>query len=346
MVWPAGGADDAGEASIVMSDLHQLVGNLEFSMFDRILVAVDESDQAQSALIAGIELARLMNAQLTAVHVNSPPENGASRQTVDVKTQGLLRRLEKLPAATAICRNGQPMAEIVAVAEEIGAKLIVMGTHGRGPLKQLFLGSTAEGVARMAPCPVMTVQRVSRRRVKGGSFSGAINANLHQRPLFRRILVAMDASEPALAALGLALEFAHQVEGEVAIVHVANTAHAWLPPMTETGLAPLSEIRRHGQILLNRVVADLPKSARCETILRDGEPGKEVLTAAREWKADLIILGNQGYNHFQQFVLGSVASAVMRGASCPVLVVRPESLTGEPLARRLQQEASPVVPAR
>ena len=89
-------------------------------MFDKILVAVDESDQAQAALLVGIELARNLNAQLTALHVNSPAETAVSKNTVDIKTQWLLRSLEKLPTAAAICRSGQPVAEIVAAAAELG----------------------------------------------------------------------------------------------------------------------------------------------------------------------------------------------------------------------------------
>jgi nucleotide-binding universal stress UspA family protein len=83
-------------------------------------------------------------------------------------------------------------------------------------------------------------------------------------------------------------------------------------------------------VLLNRVLADLPAVAECESILRVGEPAKEILAAAHEWKADLIVIGTHGYGHFEQFVLGSVANAVMRGARCPVMAVRPDGLNIKP----------------
>jgi nucleotide-binding universal stress UspA family protein len=150
-------------------------------------------------------------------------------------------------------------------------------------------------------------------------------------------MIAVDASEPALAALASGLEIAHRTGAKVAVVHVVNTVYPWLPELRDTGLAPLSEIRRHGQVLLNRVLADLPATEECESILRDGEPAKEILAAAHEWKADLIVIGTHGYGHFEQFVLGSVANAVMRGARCPVMAVRPDGLNIKPPTAGLQR---------
>jgi nucleotide-binding universal stress UspA family protein len=232
----------------------------------------------------------------------------------------MLRSLEKLPNARAVVRYGEPVAEIVAEADECGANLIVMGTHGRGRVSQLVLGSTAEGVVRMAPCPVMTIRQSARRK------------------MFQKILVAVDASESAVAGLHLALELAHRAGGPVGVVHVANTVYPWLPPMTEIGVAPLHEVRRYGQVLLKRILADMPGSERCEVMLRDGDPAKEILKAAQLWKADLLIVGSGGYTHFQQFVLGSVANAVMRGACCPVLTVRAEAMRVK--ARVVQQTSA------
>jgi nucleotide-binding universal stress UspA family protein len=80
-------------------------------------------------------------------------------------------------------------------------------------------------------------------------------------------------------------------------------------------------------LLLDRMLADFPGGAKCETILRDGLPAREILDAARSWEADLVVIGSQGHGHFEQFVLGSVANAVVRGAHCPVLLVRPEVTT-------------------
>jgi nucleotide-binding universal stress UspA family protein len=284
-------------------------------MFEKILVAVDESEQAQWAMETAINIASVLKAELTLVHV-AKDSQGQVQQKENQKWRDLLKYFQStVPAslkARIDSRSGNVVAEIVAAAEERKAGLIVMGTHGRGALPQLLLGSTTEGVARWAPCPVLTVRQPG-------------NSEFAVQP-FRRILIAVDASEPALAALAAGIEMAHRAGAAVGIVHVADTLHPWQGEMSEVGVAPLSVIRRQGQLLLNRIVADLPATQKCDTILRDGQPSKEILAAARDWNADLIVIGSQGHGHFEQFVLGSVANAVTRGSLCPVMLVRPEAV--------------------
>ncbi len=302
-------------------------------MFDKTLVAVDESQQASWALQAAIELAQRLAAQLALVHVGPEHQASATDQEQERKSEKLLRRLKSIVPESintvAVSRTGNPVTEIISAAQDLDTDLIFMGTHGRGRIQQLFLGSTTEGVARWAPCPLITVRRAmngTSSQPQRPSDPELDKGGLPKKEFFRRIMIAVDASEPALAALASGLEIAHRTGAEVAVVHVANTVYPWLPELGDTGLAPRSEIRRRGQILLDRILADLPTTENCETILRDGEPAKEILAAANEWKADLIVLGTQGFSHFEQFVLGSVANAIMRGARCPVMAVRTDAL--------------------
>ncbi len=293
----------------------------ERPMFQRILVAVDESEQAQWAMETAINMTEVLKGELTLVHVVKAPSDQV-KHNENQKSRELLTNFQSMVPATVKTgidsRRGNVVAEIVAAAEEINAGLIVMGTHGQERLTQLLLGSTTEGVARWAPCPVLAV------RQPWISAPSALNTALGHP--FPRILVAVDASEPALAALAAGLEMAHRVGAVVAVVHVADTVHPWQGEMSEVGLVPLSKIRRQGQLLLNRILADLPATEKCETILRDGAPAREILAAALDWEADLIVIGSQGHGHFEQFVLGSVANAVLRGALCPVMLVRPEAV--------------------
>jgi nucleotide-binding universal stress UspA family protein len=57
-----------------------------------------------------------------------------------------------------VVRSGDSVEEIIQFAEESGADLIVMATHGRGGLSHILMGSTAEQVIRKAPCPVLTLK--------------------------------------------------------------------------------------------------------------------------------------------------------------------------------------------
>jgi nucleotide-binding universal stress UspA family protein len=133
-----------------------------------LLHPTDFSDRSEFGFGLACSLARDYGARLVVLHVASAPtvvygegivppdpedflaEAKESLDQIEAPAEGvqLERRLEE----------GDPAAEIVRVAKEIGADLIVMGTHGRTGLGRLLMGSVAERVLRQAPCPVLTVR--------------------------------------------------------------------------------------------------------------------------------------------------------------------------------------------
>ncbi len=141
--------------------------------FRHILFATDLEACSAGALQVALDLARSMNAQLTVVHVC---ELGGYAAAAMCEAGGDLasplveeaqRALEALVARAdrdgvhprALVKLGAPWQEIVAAAEEEGADLIVMGTHGRRGLAHAILGSVAEKVVQTAPMPVLTVRQ-------------------------------------------------------------------------------------------------------------------------------------------------------------------------------------------
>ena len=140
-----------------------------------VLVATDFSDPSDSALNYGREFARTFGATLHVLHVveNLMVWTGAEAVGVDfVRLQadieeGARRTLnrivthedrEQLKAVTAIRTGASPAFEIAGYARDEGIDIILMGTHGRGLVKHLLLGSVAEKLVRIAPCPVLTVR--------------------------------------------------------------------------------------------------------------------------------------------------------------------------------------------
>lgn len=144
---------------------------------ERVLVATDFGDAAAMALTYARELARTFRASLSVVHV---VEDVASRALVTagatpeqvVRAQAELeadarQRLDAvvtdadradLAATTIVKASPTPASAIVACARELQANLLVIGTHGRGPVTHLLLGNVAERVVRTAPCPVLTIR--------------------------------------------------------------------------------------------------------------------------------------------------------------------------------------------
>lgn len=158
-VLTVGGSEDGAPAS-------------DFS-FKRILCAIDFSKCSLAALRYAASLAEPAGASLTALYVSEwapmgfdpligPPTDLAGLR---LAAESLGReRLSEVIAGSG-CKNveqivasGKPHHEILRVAAERGADLIVLGMHGRNPLHKMFFGSTAEPVVRRSHCPVLTVR--------------------------------------------------------------------------------------------------------------------------------------------------------------------------------------------
>jgi nucleotide-binding universal stress UspA family protein len=142
-----------------------------------VLVPTDFSEPSESALRYGKAFAETFGAALHLVHVldenalvypwttpdGTPIALGEARSEIEHMVKDRLARIltkeetEKYSARVATL-SGSPFLEIVAYAKAENIDLIVMGTHGRGPIAHMLMGSVAEKVVRKAPCPVLTVR--------------------------------------------------------------------------------------------------------------------------------------------------------------------------------------------
>lgn len=141
-----------------------------------VLVATDFGEASGTALAYGRDLARTFGATLHVLHVvDDVPAKAISAEGYAVDFSALQREIEKSArkrldsvvrdddrrelGAKAILRTSTtPALAIASYAKEANIDLIVMGTHGRGGMAHLFLGSVAERVVRTGPCPVLTVR--------------------------------------------------------------------------------------------------------------------------------------------------------------------------------------------
>lgn len=142
----------------------------------KIVAAVDFSELSDRALDAAIELARRFSAELHLVHafdvrvpLVTPYEVAIPTTFIEEARRAAERKLEAQAkrAQEAGVRAQSHLTEVPAassirdVAEELGADLVVMGTHGHTGLKHVLLGSVAERTLRHAPCSVLTVKQRS-----------------------------------------------------------------------------------------------------------------------------------------------------------------------------------------
>jgi nucleotide-binding universal stress UspA family protein len=138
----------------------------------RIVLATDGSPSAARAIEEAIELARLAAAELHVVAVWSVPTSAFGYGLVVVPGVGDAEREQGQRVLTAaadaarqagvevetVLREGEPATEICAVADELHADLIVIGSHGWNPFRRALLGSVSTRVLHHAPCPVLVVR--------------------------------------------------------------------------------------------------------------------------------------------------------------------------------------------
>jgi len=277
----------------------------------RILVATDFSAHADRALEWGAALARRFSAELeitTSVFVvpfaavqpgaAMPPDYlRGVREAADRRLGEVSARLaaEGIRARYTILHE-DPSSGICALAREKQVDLIALGTRGRAGLAHVLLGSVAERVARLAPCPVLTLH-------------SEVTA---PRPL-RKILVPTDFSEAAGAALALArvllepggvVVLAHAIQvvlgpGEPAMPLADPSSEAWARAEYEKVRATLGGVS-------------------AELDLCYGSADTAILEAAARSQADAIAIGTQGRTGLAHVLLGSVAERVIRRAQLPV----------------------------
>ncbi len=137
-----------------------------------ILVPIDYSKESKKALQYAIPFARQFNGRLVLLYVMQPHYFAGEFGAVEFEalTADLQRSSERqlsawatkgvrgLVAVKTMVRTGSPVSEIIDVAKELKADLIVISTHGHTGLKHVLLGSVAENVVRHAPCPVFVVR--------------------------------------------------------------------------------------------------------------------------------------------------------------------------------------------
>lgn len=150
----------------------------------------------------------------------------------------------------------------------------------------------------------------------------AVGSQSNQK-LFGRILVAVASGEPAQWAAETAGRLASEGGRQVALLHVIDPRLLGTTA-SELGLAVshrYTEVLADGKTSLDAALAHFPTGVVVEQMIRDGETVPTILDVAKQWRADLIVMGTHVHNRFTDLLLGSTAAAVVRRAPTPVLVI-------------------------
>jgi nucleotide-binding universal stress UspA family protein len=211
--------------------------------------------------------------------------------------------------------SGRPAETIVEQATSRGADVVIIGSRGHGHLAALLLGSVSAEVVDQAPCPVLVART----------------------PLFTRAVLAVDGSLAARAAANVAASWPVFAAVPIETVAVAEAVRPWT-----VGIAPafvthamktyardLEDATGRAHALAEEAAAGLREAQRDAqpAVRTGGEVAVEIIKAATESGAELIVIGTRGRTGFPRVLLGSVARDVLLASPTSVLMVR-ESTRG------------------
>ncbi len=300
-------------------------------MAPSILVPLDGSPLAEQALALAEAIAKASRARirLAMVHQLPPPPLDRDSARLYVSVELAVRKSEREYLRRVARRiRGRPRSEVRTASldgpvgpalhkyvQEIGADMIVMGTHGRGAVDRLWLGSVADYLVRTVEVPVLLVRPGKKT---------ALSATA-ARP--RRILVPLDGSPLAEAVLGPAGDLAKSLGAEVVLVQVVKPIVPSTDPLFPTGFNDqFTDLwRQEAEDYLGDVSERLREQGiRATSAAATGYSVAETLVdLATEESGTLIAIATHGRGGLRRLMIGSVADKLIRTSHVPVLVVRP-----------------------
>lgn len=301
-------------------------------MYSLILVPFDGSAFAERALPAALAIARGTGAAVELVHVHEPlpPSGGAPMyeprfdhenraavcRTLDALEQRLARGAGLSIRLT--CLTGHVTKTLEERIATSGADLVVMSTHGASGLVRALMGSVADHVVRHVRVPILLVR------------PGAPGPLTAETPLFDHMLFPLDGSELATQITEPALALASPGHTVLTLLHVIviPIAAAWLPHPS-SGI-PVSQVdvdqRQRGVTTHLEAVASRLRARGFTTrvaVQQHAQVSRCILDFALQHEVDLIAMSTHGRGGIGRALLGSVADAVCRQATLPVLAFRP-----------------------
>ena len=286
----------------------------------KILVAYDGSECADAALDDLRRAGLPSNAQVKILSVFEnwlPPPSGLEiiehidrdQEYLALARRGGIRLISVKPGWEVKSESGagSPATVIIEKADEWGADLIVVGSHGRTALGKFFFGSVSQKVLHEA----RRSARVARGRVEEPD-----------TPV--RLIIGVDGSKGAEAAVEAVAARKWPAGSEVRIVNATWTApqltsHRMVGPI----ITWVNEEKARVKDMIDEAVGKLSAAGlKTDVVMKVEEPKRLLVAEAESWGADCIFVGARGMGRIERFLLGSVLSAVAARAHCSVEVVR------------------------
>jgi nucleotide-binding universal stress UspA family protein len=285
----------------------------------KILAAYDGSECADAALDDLRRAGLPSDAQIKVLSVVEhwlPPPSGLEiveqiardQEYLVLARRGGIRLVSMEPGWEVKSESGagSPATVIIEKADEWGADLIVVGSHGRTALGRFFFGSVSQKVLQEAGRSV----RVARGRIEEPD-----------TPV--RLIIGVDGSEGAEAAVEAVAARKWPAGSEARIIYAT-----WTTPQitSDHGIGPINKWILEEKVRVKKLIYEAANKLRAaglrtDVVVKEAEPKRLLTAEAESWGADCIFVGARGMGRVERFMLGSVSSAVAARAHCSVEVV-------------------------
>lgn len=289
-------------------------------MFEKVLVPTDFTDEADRVLAYAKGLRMFGLKSITLVHVVDVgralvwPLPGALTGAIEKKLEERREQLENEGfAAKTVLLEGNPSDEILRVAKDDNFSLIVTGSHGKRLIEEILLGSISESLSRQSQTPVLLIRYDVLKDIEKSQSLPECAANT-----FKKILFPSDFSEASAEVVPVISKLKSTGAKEIITLHVVDTKKM--------------ETEREKREQLDSCWLECGKTARelraggfsVQSLCRAGDPLHEILQAAEEMDASLIVMGSHNKGVLKEWLVGSVSLNVIRTIDRPVMVVHGE----------------------
>ncbi|MCW8130776.1 MAG: universal stress protein [Planctomycetota bacterium] len=281
-----------------------------------VLCATDLSTSSQHALATAAEIAEAFDAKLVLAHVvelwdsrydflvkdltKRLTEEALERVAQELKHLG---KTESVPVEVVI-KKGHASTELLKIVKATKADLVVAGSHSKGALDRILLGSVAERLLHASPVSVLISRPGAHADIK-------------------RIVAAVDGSATAQSGLDLAVELARREKLDgVTVVNTYEVPTGYLEAGMnyETARDRMKAI--HESDLAKALGKRKKDAVKLDVHVEEGPTAETIVKFAQQEDADLIVIGTHGHTALTSFFLGSVAQKVVRASPISVLAVK------------------------
>jgi nucleotide-binding universal stress UspA family protein len=290
-----------------------------------IVVPLDGSELAETALPYAALLAAALHTHLVLVTAWEGSESGLGPTLLAVATEiekgaqghftqyldGVRARYGRADQTRAIVRAGDAVETILAVADETGARMLAIATHGHSGLGRWLYGSTAGRLLRGSHVPILAVGPHVRPRSDGAAIT--------------HVMVPLDESPSSEAALSVAQTVAAALGAKVSLVRAVRWAAQTYPYSLPDAYVPQIDEEMEGgaKAYLRRMEDGFKGEVDVDAFVVRGGVADGLLEVVAKQSVDLVVMTTHARAGFARAALGSTADRMLQGEA-PVLLVRPE----------------------